>query len=79
MAKQKGQNLDLQAEGFAILAAITEVQEQISCAKQGFSAATDERLIDSYIHELIALQKRYEFFLHQAKEMGLTAMQKRIG
>ncbi len=78
MAKKEKQ-LALQGEGLEILTAIEEIQKQIACARQGFSTAVDERLIDSYIHELIALQKRYEFFLGQAKEMGLTAHQKRIG
>ncbi len=79
MAKHKNEQLALQAEGIEILTAIDEIQKQIANAKQGFATAVDERLIDSYIHELIALQKRYEFFLGQAKEMGLTAHQKRIG
>ena len=33
---------------------------------------TDESLIDSYIYEIIALQKKYEYFLRAAKKMGLT-------
>lgn len=59
-------------EGQAILAAIRQIQLQMECARSSFEDATDETLIDSYIYEIIALQKKYEYFLKTAKEMGLT-------
>lgn len=59
-------------EGQAILAAIRQIQLQMECARSSFEDATDEALIDSYIYEIIALQKKYEYFLKTAKEMGLT-------
>lgn len=60
------------SEGEAILLAIRQVQTQLECARCSFENATDETLIDSYIYEIIALQKKYEYFLRTAKEMGLT-------
>ncbi|MGN0134292.1 MAG: DUF2508 family protein [Anaerotignum sp.] len=62
----------LMTEGQAILAAIRQIQLQMECARSSFQDATDEALIDSYIYEIIALQKKYEYFLKAAKEMGLT-------
>ena len=62
----------LMTEGQAILAAILQIQLQMECARSSFEDATDEALIDSYIYEIIALQKKYEYFLKTAKEMGLT-------
>lgn len=59
-------------EGEAILAAIRQIQLQMECVRSSFQDATDEALIDSYIYEIIALQKKYEYFLKAAKEMGLT-------
>ena len=62
----------LMTEVQAILAAIRQIQLQMECARSSFEDATDEALIDSYIYEIIALQKKYEYFLKTAKEMGLT-------
>ena len=62
----------LMSEGEAILSAIRQIQLQLECARSSFEDATDEALIDSYIYEIIALQKKYEYFLKTAKEMGLT-------
>ena len=62
----------LMSEGEAILQAIRQVQIQLECARSSFQSVTDEALIDSYIYEIIALQKKYEYFLKTAKETGLT-------
>lgn len=62
----------LMTEGEAILSAIRQVQIQLECARNSFETVTDEVLIDSYIYEIIALQKKYEYFLKMAKTMGLT-------
>lgn len=70
---------ELRAEGEAILAAIRQIQAQLECARQAFENAVDESLIDSYIYEIIALQKKYEYFLRAAKEIGLTNGYRKIG
>ncbi len=62
----------LRMEGQEILSAIHQIQIQLECARSSFADATDAALIDSYIYEIIALQKKYEYFLKAAKEMGLT-------
>ena len=62
----------LMTEGEAVLSAIRQIQLQLECARNSFETVTDESLIDCYIYEIIALQKKYEYFLRTAKEMGLT-------
>lgn len=66
-------------EGEELLLAIQEIQTKLICARQGFEAATDEALVDSYIYEITALHKKYEYYLKTAKEMGLTGPFRKIG
>lgn len=61
-------------EGEKILDAIDDIQKQLEVAKESFQNAIDECLIDSYIHEIIALHKKYDYFLKEAKTLGLTAV-----
>ena len=63
----------LMAEGRQILLAIDDISQRLKNARAGFAAATDDALIDSYIYEIIALNKKYEYFLKAAKEMGLSS------
>ncbi len=58
-------------EGEEILKSIQQIQRQLECAKSAFANATEDALIDSYIYEIIALHKKYEYFLKAAKDMGL--------
>ena len=58
-------------EGEEILKSIQQIQRQLECAKSAFANATEDALIDSYIYEIIALHKKYEYFLKAAKEIGL--------
>lgn len=58
-------------EGEEILKAIRQIQQQLECARSAFANATEDALIDSYIYEIIALHKKYEYFLKAAKEIGL--------
>ena len=62
----------LKLEGEEILSTLRRIQLQLECAQSAFEDVTDESLIDSYIYEIIALQKKYEYFLRAAKKMGLT-------
>lgn len=78
MEKKKEHTQDFLKEGESILASIHQIQQQLICARQGFESATDEVLIDSYIFEIIALHKKYEFFLKEAKEMGISAPYSKI-
>ena len=63
----------LKLEGEEILSTLRRIQLQLKCAQSAFEDVTDESLIDSYIYEIIALQKKYEYFLRAAKKMGLTS------
>ena len=55
----------LKLEGEEILSTLRRIQLQLECAQSAFEDVTDESLI-------IALQKKYEYFLRAAKKMGLT-------
>ncbi len=79
MIKSKQKVGSMLTEGEKILLAIQEIQMKLVCARQGFEAATDEALVDSYIYEITALQKKYDYFLKTAKEMGLTGPFRKIG
>ena len=46
-------------EGEKVLAAIYAIQLELRRAQAGFQDETDEALIDSYIYEIISLQKKY--------------------
>lgn len=56
-----------------IISAIEVIKEQLFDARQRFDAATDDALIDCCIYEIIALNKKYEYFLKMAKSLGLVA------
>ncbi|MFV0315090.1 MAG: DUF2508 family protein [Anaerotignum sp.] len=56
-----------------ILIALQEIQQKLAGVRQAFEAATDEALVDSYIYEMIALNKKYEYYLKTARKMGLRA------
>ena len=79
MNKSKKKIENMLTEGEKILFAIQEIQAKLICARQGFEAATDEALVDSYIYEITALHKKYEYYLRTAKEMGVTGPFRKIG
>lgn len=60
-------------EGKEILIAIEKIKKELEYNKQCFDLATDEVLIDCYIYEIIALNKKYQYFLQLAKNSGLIA------
>lgn len=64
---------ELHKEGQEILLQIEKIKAQITLTRQNFDLATDDALIDSYIYELISLNKKYDYFLQQAKRTGLIA------
>ena len=63
----------LSKEGREILDALKHIKGEMEQNKQNFDLAEDSRLIDSYIYEIIALNKKYEYFLDQAKKNGIVA------
>lgn len=64
---------ELSCESKDILKAIEEIKRDLECSKKNFDFATNEVLIDSYIYEITALNKKYQYFLQLAKKRGLVA------
>lgn len=56
-----------------IVVEIRFLEDEIKTARRNLNLVTDECLIDSYIYEITALNKRYQYFLRQAKQKGITA------
>lgn len=52
---------------------IEEINRQMKTTRQNLNLVTDECLIDSYIYELTALNKRYQYYIRRAKQEGLVA------
>lgn len=59
-------------ESKKIITAIDEIKLQLEVAREHFKNAVDESLIDSYIYEIISLNKKYDYYLKEAKILGLT-------
>lgn len=58
-------------EAKKIIQIIEEIRQKLEDAQRRFDCVTDETLIDSCIYEISALNKKYEYFIRIAKEMGL--------
>jgi len=52
---------------------IEDINRQMKATQQNLNLATDECLIDSYIYELTALNKRYQYYIRRAKKEGIVA------
>lgn len=48
---------------------LTQTRTLIAQAYQGFNAAGDPDLIDSYVYEINSLQARYSYLLRRLKEL----------
>ncbi|MFU0827961.1 MAG: DUF2508 domain-containing protein [Lachnoclostridium sp.] len=53
----------------ALLSEIKKTKIALESAYSNFENVVDPDLIDCYIYEVNAIQKRYKFLLKQAKEM----------
>ena len=56
-----------------ILGEIEKIKLQLVKTKMNFDMSTDEILIDSYIYEIISLNKQYQYFLRLAKKYCVSA------
>lgn len=56
-----------------LLNEINKTKLALESANSNFENVTDPDLIDCYIFEVNAVQKRYKFLLRQAKEMDSTS------
>ena len=54
----------------SLISDIEKIKVAIESAYSNFENVSDPDLIDSYIYEVNAMQKRYKFLLRQAKEIG---------
>lgn len=63
----------LSEEGKKIIAAIEDVKAKLDLSRMNLDLVTDDALIDSYIYEIIALNKKYEYFIKKAKDVGIVA------
>ena len=53
----------------SLISDIEKIKVAIESAYSNFENVSDPDLIDSYIYEVNAIQKRYKFLLKQAKEI----------
>lgn len=60
-------------EDNSILNNIAKTRCALETAYAGFENATDPDLIDCYIYEVNAVQKRYKYLLQEAAKMNLAA------
>ena len=56
-----------------ILNELHEVQAKLDVTRHYFDLATDNCLIESYIYDIMSLNKKYEYYLKLAKEANLRA------
>lgn len=54
----------------ALMLEIQKTKLALDCAYSNFENVIDPDLIDCYIYELNAVQKRYKFLLKQAKQLN---------
>ena len=66
-------NKEIHNEAQIIISSIEKIKQELEVTKNNFDLATNEALIDSYIYEIIALNKKYPYFLQLAKQNGLVA------
>ena len=59
-------------ENTSILDDLERTRLDLEMAYSGFDNVTDPDLIDCYIYELKAAQKRYKYLLEQASKNGIT-------
>lgn len=59
------------AAGGEILERLQETSRALSCLRSCFDLETDPDLMDSYILELGALEKRYSYLLRRAREENI--------
>ena len=47
------------------------IKKELSVVKSNFNMETDECIIDCYIYQMEALNKKYQYFIRKAKQIGL--------
>lgn len=56
-----------------LLHIVNKMREDLDLAYRNFETVTDDALVDSYIYEVQSIQKKYEYYLKEAKKMNLIS------
>lgn len=56
-----------------IMNGIRNITESLKFVRTKLNTETNEALIDSYIYEIFALNKKYQYFINYAREKGITS------
>ncbi len=59
----------LTAERQELMASLSDTRVRINQAYSGFNAVADPDLIESYVYEINALQKRYSYLIRRVKAL----------
>lgn len=68
MRKSKNENSRTE-----LLENIEDIKKEMYVVKSNFNMETDENMIDCYIYQMEALNKKYQYFIRMAKEKGIKA------
>lgn len=60
-------------EDAEIIDSLNKVAYELSLAHKSFEMANSDILIDSFIFEIMSLNKRYDYYIRLCKERGLIA------
>lgn len=71
--KSKKKQSNLAREDVYILATLEKLSKDLENVHHALNAVTDPDLIDSFIHEMNALNMRYKVFLNMCKDRGLVS------
>jgi hypothetical protein len=56
-----------------IIICLKRIAGDLRNAHENFDNADEEALVDSYIYEIMALNRRYDYYVKQCKSRGLMA------
>ena len=73
IAKKAAKKRALAKEDIMILTTLEMLKQDLSRIHRSLDAVTDPDLIDSFVFELNAVNKRYKFYLQMCKEKGLIS------
>ena len=71
--KKDKRNAAISQEDAFILATLEKLKRDLDNIRSSLDNITDPILIDSFIHEMNALNTRYTFYLRQCKSKGLVS------
>jgi len=71
--KKASKRQELSREDMMILSTLEMLKKDLARIHQALDAVTDPDLIDSFVYELSAVNKRYTFYLQMCKQKGLIS------